>query len=550
MNKFVRARVFWGLALLVLFSAHSHLFAAGVSIFNVKDYGATGVKADNATGAIQKAVDACGQAGGGMVYLPPGEYTSGTIHLRSHVRFHIEGGATLFVSKDLSLFTGQDVDSKAALLFADHVEDVTLEGRGTVDGQMSYIWKIDDLNDPFVRSAKDLMRSMGKSLLRSFPEGYPDRKIYPHLVWMGNTTNVRITGLSFINSPTWTMGFFAVQRMMIDGIFVYTKPNDAVWADGIDMDGCNDVHISNSSITTGDDCLVFVSGNFWGPARPCENITVTNCRLSASANAIKFSEGNAKGVRHVVIDNCVINDDSSGFSFAARDGGFVDDVVISNITLNLKRFDWFWGQGGFMGFTLKSEKEYGGQPVAKGNPAPGSIHNIVFRNMIVHSKGRAHIDGHPSSWIDGLTLENIKLFISTDPNAPFDWTKNAMQFHWVKNLKLKDIEIHWDDPEVDTWQSAITMEDVTGVEIDGFNGRQAWVGRDVPALSLKNASDVMIRDSKAPEGTATFLKVSGHDSHDISLFGNDLRKAKVPVQLDSDVDKGAVTTLDNFMPAK
>ena len=49
---------------------------------------------------------------------------------------------------------------------------------------------------------------------------------------------------------------------------------------------------------------------------------VTNCRLSSCSCAVKFSEGNAKGVRHIAIDNCVINDDSSGFSFASRDGGF------------------------------------------------------------------------------------------------------------------------------------------------------------------------------------------------------------------------------------
>ncbi len=203
-----------------------------------------------------------------------------------------------------------------------------------------------------------------------------------------------------------------------------------------------------------------------------------------------------------------------------------------------------------MGMTLKGPEEYHGKPVSKDNPAPGSIRNIMIRNMIVHAKGRAHIDGHPNSYIDGLTMENIKLFISTDPSAPFDWTKNAMQFRWVKNLKLKDIEIRWDDPEVDTWQSAITIENAAGVEIDGFNGRQAWVGRDVPALVLKNVSDAMIRDSQAPEGTSTFLEVAGDESHDISLFGNDLRKAKVAIRQDADVKKGAVTTLDNLMPAQ
>jgi len=367
---------------------------------------------------------------------------------------------------------------------------------------------------------------------------------------MGDTTNIRISGLSFIYSPSWTMAFHACERMVIDGVYIYTKPNDAVWADGIDMDGCNDVRIANCSITTGDDCIIFISGDFWGPARPCQNIVVTNCRLSSCASAIKFSEGNAKGVRHIAIDNCVINDDSSGFSFAARDGGFIDDVVISNITINTRRFGWFWGQGGFMGFSLKTPNEYAGHPVSKDELAPGSIHNIVFRNIIAHCKGRAHISGHPNSWIDGLTLENIKFFISTDPTAPFDWTTDAMQFHYVKNLKLKDIEIGWEEPEVEKWRSAISIEDGSGVEIDGFNGRQAWVGRDVPSIAFKNVSDAMIRDSKAPEGTATFLKVTGHDSHDISLFGNDLRKAKVPIQLDADVDKGAVSTLDNFMPAQ
>src|SRR2546423_7494137 len=70
-----------------------------IDIFNVKDYGATGKKSDNSRAAIQKAIDACAKAGGGIVYLPPGNYTSGTIHLRSHVRFWIEAGATLFADR-------------------------------------------------------------------------------------------------------------------------------------------------------------------------------------------------------------------------------------------------------------------------------------------------------------------------------------------------------------------------------------------------------------------------------------------------------------------
>src|SRR2546423_1113011 len=91
-----------------------------IDIFNVKDYGATGKKSDNARTAIQKAIDACAKAGGGIVYLPPGNYTSGTIHLRSHVRFWIEAGATLFAAEEDAEF---DTDG---LLFGEDLTNISI----------------------------------------------------------------------------------------------------------------------------------------------------------------------------------------------------------------------------------------------------------------------------------------------------------------------------------------------------------------------------------------------------------------------------------------
>src|SRR2546429_832265 len=102
---------------------------AKADIFSVKDYEATGKKADNARTAIQKAIDACAKAGGGIVYLPPGDYTSGTIHLRSHVRFWIEAGATLFSAEEDAAFDtdgllfGEDlinIDRKSTRLNSSH----------------------------------------------------------------------------------------------------------------------------------------------------------------------------------------------------------------------------------------------------------------------------------------------------------------------------------------------------------------------------------------------------------------------------------------------
>src|ERR1700723_2907373 len=93
-------------------------------VFNVKDYGASGVKSENARPALQQAIDACGKAGGGTVYIGPGEYTSGQLHLRSGVRLYLEAGATLFASLDGAQF---DASPKSALISGEDLHDIALE---------------------------------------------------------------------------------------------------------------------------------------------------------------------------------------------------------------------------------------------------------------------------------------------------------------------------------------------------------------------------------------------------------------------------------------
>jgi hypothetical protein len=146
MSQQLARRMAW-LCFALLVSLPAPLLGAegNVSIFNVKNYGATGKKADNAQKAIQKAVDACAEAGGGTVYLPPGEYTSGTIHLRSHVRLYVETGATLFASQDSAVF------DKSTLLYGEDLENISIEGRGTVDGQAEYEWRLNDIDDAYIR---------------------------------------------------------------------------------------------------------------------------------------------------------------------------------------------------------------------------------------------------------------------------------------------------------------------------------------------------------------------------------------------------------------
>ena len=344
MKLSVRTRISMCACVVIILSATANLSAGGTAVFNAKDFGATGKKSDDARAAIQRAIDACAAAGGGMVYLPPGEYTSGTIHMRSHVRLHLEAGATLFASPDPKAYDYGQIPSKAALIYGEDLENISIEGRGIVDGQAEYEWRPDNFERGF--SHKLMMEKLGKPLMRSFPKDFPQREVFPHLVWLGKCKDVHISGLTFLRSPSWTMALYACERMVMDGLYIYTSLREAVWADGIDMDGCKDIRIANCRIETGDDCIIFISTDSWGPARLCENITVTNCVLSSASAAVKFSEGNKLGIRHIAIDNCVITDTNRGFVFTITTGGYITDVVISNLTIDLHRYDCFWAGDG------------------------------------------------------------------------------------------------------------------------------------------------------------------------------------------------------------
>ena len=539
-KKWIVAVSFFG-----MLAASSESLVAGTMVFNVKDYGATGKISDDARAAIQKAIDACAAAGGGMVYLPPGEYISGTIHLRSHVRLYIEAGSRLIASPDPTAYDYGQIPSKAALIYGEDLENISIEGRGIVDGQAEYEWRPDDFERGY--NHKIMMEKLGKSLLRSFPKGFPQREVFPHLVWLGNCRDAQISGLTFLHSPSWTIALYACERMVIDGLYIYTSLKEAVWADGIDMDGCKDIRIANCRIETGDDCIIFISMDSWGPARLCENITVTNCILSSASAAVKFSEGNKLGVRNIAIDNCVIYDTNRGFVFTTTMGGTIADVVISNLTIDLHRFEWFWdGDGQPFYFRITRLSEWNQEPPKVGETPPGSIHNVMIHNVIAHVQGGSLIAGHPESWLDGVSLENVKLFLSTDPAAPYELTTHALDFRWAKNLKLKDIEVIWEKPIADKWESALSFEGVNRLTVDGFSGRPAWPERDAPAVGLRNVTDAIVRNSQALDGTKTFLEVAGKESRGIYLLGNDLRKAKVGYTLGKEVTANAVETVGNI----
>jgi polygalacturonase len=489
-------------------------------IFNIRAFGATGIKDDLAQEAIQKAVDACAAAGGGMVYAPPGQYTSGTIHLRSHVRLHLEAGATVYSLHDKSHF------DKDALLYGEDLVNITIEGRGVFDGEAAYDRRLKgDHEDDFIRPNQLEMEALGLPLLRSFPK--PDQT--GKMVLLVRCTDVRISGVSFIDSPSWTIHPVGCERLVIDGVTIRTSLENGVWADGIDPDGCKDVRIANCTIETGDDAIVFYSMDWFGPAKPCENITVTNCRLSSASSAVKFCDGNIAGIRNVTIDNCVLTSSNRGIAFMTFDGGAVENVVLSNLTIDTVRYEWFWwGDGEPFHFNIRKRSEvHANWPPEKDRPA-GAIRNVKIQNVIAHGYGSSVCNGHPDSWLDGVSFENVKLTVAHDPNAAYDKAVHGLVFRQARNLRLRDVEIAWEEPGSAKWESALAFDEVSDLVLDGVSAVQAPGAADAPAILLNQVDYAVIRNCRAGAGTGTFLLFTGAGTKDILLERNDFRKARLP----------------------
>lgn len=515
MNPFRMSALF---ACAVMMTALSQT-AVGQSVFNVRNYGATGRKNDNARPALQKAIDACGKAGGGRVYVPPGEYTSGQLHLRSGVRLYVEAGATIFATLDSSQY---DDARKAALIYGEDLHDIALEGAGTLDGQSTYEWRPNNMTDYYILSNQRQMEATGKPLIRPFPTRHPNETVYPRMVLLLRCVDVRITGLKFLRSRSWTINPYACKRLVIDGVYIYSSQKEGVWADGIDPDGCQDVHISNSTIETGDDAIVFYSTDAWGPVLPTENVTVTNCRLSSSSSAIKFCDGNSRAVRHVAISNVNITNSNRGLAFMVFDGGIVEDVVISNVTIDTRRFDWFWwGDGDPIHFNIKRRSEVDGTKHAN-EPAAGIIRNVTIENVIAHGQGTSAIQGHPDSWLEGIRLNHVRLFVSHGTEAPYESTTAAMTLKYARDVAMKDVEIHWEKPHTATWQSGLTVDHVEDLLLEDMR-IDAAPDSDQPVLRLNDVEGVTVRQSRVGS-----IHVTGSKSKAVRLVDTESKVTTEP----------------------
>lgn len=372
--------------------------------FNVKDYGAVG-NGELCTNFIQKAIDAAAEMGGGHVVVPAGKYVSGPLFLRSNIVFEIGAGAVISFHNDITqtpVIDGswEGIERKVyASLFTGHdLENVTITGRGKIDGQgatwWTAFWKTDEIRRKYGITEREPEN----------PEGSPLKYPRPRMINLYRCENVEISGITITNSPSWTIHPVYCHNINIQGVSIkqpYESPN----TDGINPESCNGVKISNCYIDCGDDCITLKSGyNEHGRkiGIPCENVVITNCFFAHGRSAIGIGSEMSGGVRNVTVMNCVFKGTLRGLRVKTGRGrgGTVENLLASGIIMeNLRE-----GISIDMGYEGATDEKV---PVTEATP---HFRNIRYSNIVGKNIEQAiNVIGLPEAPPQDILLESIRM---------------------------------------------------------------------------------------------------------------------------------------------
>ena len=223
-----------------------------------------------------------------------------------------------------------------------------------------------------------------------------------------------------------------------------------------------------------------------------------------------------------VCNHVVITNSNRGLAFMVFDGGIVEDVVIANVTIDTRRFDWFWwGDGDPIHFNIMRRSELDGR-VYSDEPAPGIIRNVTISNVIAHGQGTSMMQGHPDSWLQGIRLNHVRLFVSHGAEAPYESTAAAMTLKYARDVEMKDVEIRWEEPRAATWQSGLVVDTVQDLILEGTS-IDAAPGSVQPVLRLHDVDGVLVRQSRVSS-----VDVSGVKSRAVRLLNTESKITSGP----------------------
>ncbi len=356
--------------------------------FLIDDHGAVGDATTLNTHAIQRAIDACYTAGGGRVIVGSGTYVSGSITLYSNIELHLLPGARIVGSTNIDDYQTFEAPgfrseraperSSQALIRVVDAESVAITGRGIIDGSgaafydtTTHAWGHFYAKPPTPR---------------------------PRLLMALRCRDLHLEGVQFNESPCWTIWLIACERVTIRNIQIRAD-QAMINNDGIDLDGCRDVVISDSLFKTGDDCIAIRNMLALRESENvCENITINNCLLDSWCQGVRISCPGDGPIRNLRFNALQITSRANGIimehpvRYLAADGSAtadVSDVWFSNINVRCGRVP----------FMLSIDEAIAIKRLA----------DIHLSNFDCRSGQPLTLAGSPGSPLDGVHLDNVRV---------------------------------------------------------------------------------------------------------------------------------------------
>ncbi|RKL68175.1 hypothetical protein CR203_06725 [Salipaludibacillus neizhouensis] len=478
------------------------------------------------TDAFAKAIAAIEEANGGTIIVPSGDYVTGPIELVSQLKLYLEPGARIRFTDDFEAYpatrtrwSGYECYGFHPLLFGENLEDVTICGEGTIDGQGQAWWdiangikqdqwfengrtkEIREKNDEYVGALKTNVLEWETQFLR------------PPLLQLLNCKRVTIEGVTLERSPFWNTHLVYCDHVSVRGVTI-KNPADTPNGDGLDIDSCSNVRITDCHFDVGDDCLCLKSGiNEDGRRvnRPTENVVVTNCTMASGHGGIVFGSESSGGIKNVTVTNCVFIGTDRGIRLKTNRarGSYIKQLLISNIYM----------EDVFCPIAINSFYRYG---VDENNPdmnAPHAIEvsektpiikDISISHIMVRNAraAAAFIYGLPEMPIRNLHLSNIDVEMTTDPNEEGgepDMVKetvlkagDGMFIRYVDGLSLNQVR-------VETRQgSALTISDSQDIEVLQF--KMKHLHSNIPVISAANCKDFSINSREYQRDPFRYLQ--------------------------------------------
>lgn len=362
--------------------------------YNLADYGVVNDSTLLQTEKIQAVIDRAAQNGGGVIVVPKGTYLTGSLFFKPRTHLHLEEGATLKGSDDISHFAivdtrieGQSLKYFAALINADRVDGFTISGKGTIDGNGSRYWR------SFWLRRKVIPQCTNMDELR------------PRLVYISNSNDIQLSGVRLINSPFWTTHLYRCNNAKLLDLYIFapSEPVKAPSSDAVDIDACNNVLIKNCYMSVNDDAVALKGGKGpWADTDPNNgantNIIIEDCVYGFCHSGLTCGS-EAIHNRNIVLRRCKIQNATRLLWLKMRPDTpqHYEYITVEDITGDAKSFLYVrpWTQF----FDLKDRKDI---PLSLSN-------NVTMRNITLDCDIFFNVSPSDQYKLKDFTFENLNI---------------------------------------------------------------------------------------------------------------------------------------------